>query len=169
MPVERTPQVSIETIPLGQGERDVEWQLTLNAEQFKRLYPEIKYYPLNRTETYVDPVYTESKTKVFIDRPVLVPVLVVIGPQDKLLKKYGIEEEQEAVAVFCNRVNTERGIDPTTGDRMEYYAILYEVLTVKHTDYISNTQVPLNKVVTLRQINDSPAGDRVGYLVQVDP
>jgi hypothetical protein len=173
MPIEITPQTQDNALPLGQSTRDLEYILTTNAEQFKRLYPELEFYPMNRTETYLDTTYGESKVKSFpFEKPILVPVYVIIGPQEKLLRKYGIEVSQEAVAIFNNRIDLELKIDPITGDRLKYYNITFEILHVKHTDYYSNTQVPLNKIVTLRNLNDSTVQnqtERQWYLKTVDP
>lgn len=156
-PIETTPQVNPDALPFGSAARDVEYILTVNAEQFHRIYPEIKFFPMSRnpTQTVVDPLYNEAIRKEFNKmHPILVPVFVAIQPQLKLLKKYGIEEEQDAIAVFNNRIDKELSIDPITGDRIEYQAILFEILTAKHVDYFTNTQVPLNKICTLRNLNE---------------
>jgi hypothetical protein len=151
-----TEQVSPTSLPLADGRRDLEAVLKINEEQFHKLYPILRYYPLYRQEFWLDPLYNESKTKEFhYEKPILVPILVVVNPPLTLLRRYGIEEEQEVIAITCNRVNRKAGIDPTTGDRLQYYSITYEVLTSKYTDYFLNTQVPLNKVAVLRQISES--------------
>lgn len=152
MAIETTDQISPGLVPLGTADRDLETVIELNAEQFTLLYPRLKYYSMSRNSTAVDTLYNEAIAKNFTDY-VELPIFLVMSPQLKLLKKYGIEEEQEAIAVLNVRLSNANDIDPMTGDLIEFLGIRFEILNVKLTDYFANTQVPLNKVATLRQIN----------------
>ena len=149
--IQDTPQTDFVITPIGTSQRDVEVLLKMNSEQFKLLYPPVNYRQLDRTNTVVDDLYAESVGEPVHKTPVLVPLLIIFGDQRKLLKRYGIEEEHEAACVFSNRINAELNIEPSTGDLIEYLGINYEILTVKFTDYITNTQVPLNLLATMKQ------------------
>lgn len=149
--IQDTPQTNFVITPIGTSQRDVEVLLKMNAEQFKLLYPAVNYRQLDRENTTVDDLYKESVGFPVHKTPVLVPILIIFGDQRKLLKRYGIEEEHEAACVFSNRINAELSIEPSTGDLVEYLGINYEILTVKFTDYITNTQVPLNLLATMKQ------------------
>ncbi len=149
--IEDTPQTNFVITPIGTSQRDVEVLLKMNAEQFRLLYPAVNYRKLDRTNTKVDDLYKESVGFPIHKTAILVPTLIIYGDQKKLLKRYGIEEEHEAACVFSNRVNAEVGVEPSTGDLIEYLGIDYEILTVKFTDYITNTQVPLNLIATMKQ------------------
>jgi len=150
-PIEETPQsVPTQDVPLAGGRQDLEFVITTNAEQFTYLYPALRFLPLDRTRDS-DPLYREKVKPVFLD-PVTIPTYVELQPQLKLLKRFGIEEEQEAIAVWSCRHLNQYKLDPKTGDRLQYFNILFELLTVKLTDYFLSTQVPLNKVATLKQV-----------------
>lgn len=149
--IQDTPQTNYVITPIGTSQRDVEVLLKMNAEQFRILYPPVNYRQLDRTNTVVDDLYAESVGASVHKDPVLVPILLIFGDQRKLLKRYGIEEEHEAACLFSNRINAELSIEPSTGDLVEYLGINYEILTVKFTDYITNTQVPLNLIATIKQ------------------
>lgn len=150
-PLEETEQAQREhPTPLAGGRRDLEWIIKVNAEQFWLLYPQLRFFQLDRAQGH-DPLYGEQPKARFVD-PVKVPTYIQIHPQEKLLKRFGIESEQEAFAVWSCRILNDLGLDPVTGDRVEYYGITYEVLTTKLTDAMLNTQVPINKLATLKQI-----------------
>jgi len=159
-PIESTDQVMPEGLPLGAGKKDLEHILRVNAESFKKLYPKIRYKKLDRvqTATTVHALYKESKRKVFADdtattvKSVLVPAFIVWQPQEKMLQRYGLEAHQGAIAVFCNRVNDELGIDPVTGDLVEYLGEEFEIMTVKLEDFLLNSQVALNKYAALKNL-----------------
>ena len=128
----------------------LEFIIRTNAEQFNLLYPKLRFFALDRSRGH-DPLYGEQPKARFRD-PVFVPTYVQIRPEEKMLKRFGIETEQEAICVWSCRLLNDIGIDPVTGDRVEYYGISYEVLTVKLTDAMLNTQVPINKLATLKQV-----------------
>jgi hypothetical protein len=162
--IEKTPQVGFVKVPFGTSRRDLEVFLRMNAEQFRKLYPEVKYFKLNRIKTKVDDLYQESLGDpiydgipqwdgVIVGRPIMVPGLLIPGPQMKLLKRYGIEIEHEAICVMCNRVNAEIGIEPVTGDRLEFLGTYWEVLKTEFVDLFINSQVPLNLVLSLKNAN----------------
>lgn len=160
-PVEDTEQVAPEALPFGSSKKDLEHILRVNAESFRILYPRVKYFNMDRekTQALVHPLYKESKRKVFAGdvtsqkHPVEVPVLIVWQPEEKMLQRYGLEAHQGAMAVFCNRINEELGIDPVTGDLLEFLGKRFELMTVKIEDFFLNTQVALNKIATLKQLH----------------
>lgn len=137
--------------PIGSSIRDVEVIVKMNAEKFHIMFPPISYRKLSRTETVVDELYKESVGTAVHNTAIKVPALFIFGAQTKALHGYGIEEEHNAACLFSNRVNATIGIDPSTGDLLAYLGIYYEILTVKHVDYITNTQVPLNLIATIKQ------------------
>ncbi len=135
---------------IGSGRRDLESLINLNAEQFCILYPPVDVHERVQDGAQ-DDLYQEDVRPTFKD-PIAIPTFFTINPQKKLLKSFGIEEEQEAIAVWSNRLLNTSGLDPVTGDRVEYLGILFDVITVKFDAYHLSTQVPLNKVATLRQV-----------------
>lgn len=149
--VEDTEQTQLGILPIGTSQRDTEVILRMNAEQFHVLYPKVRYYKLDRVQTKVDNLYNESIGFPKYDDPKLIPTLIMPGPQMNLLKKYGIEEEQEALAVMNARLNAESKIFPHTGDLLEWAEVQWEILTAIFNDYMTNTQVPLNLILTLKQ------------------
>jgi hypothetical protein len=151
--VEDTPQTNFAVTPIGSSQRDVEVMLRMNAESFRLLYPALLYKQLDRVETKVDPLYKEAIGDPVHKAPKSVPVLVIPDPPMKLLKKYGLETEQEAIAIMNCRLNDAAGIYPVTGDLIQYYDKWFEILTVKFEGYANNTQVPLNIILTLKNSN----------------
>ena len=150
-PLEETEQAQKEHLtPLAGSRRDLEFIIRTNAESHWLIYPALRFFALDRARGH-DPLYGEQP-KPSYNTAVLVPTYVQIQPQEKLLKRFGIQEEQEAIAVWSCRVLTDLGLDPVTGDRLEYYGTHYEVLTTKLTDVFTNTQCTINKVATLKQV-----------------
>lgn len=162
VPVESTEQVSRPgAFPLFQSEEDVEFLIETNAEHYTVMFPAIRFKALDRAASLkrMHPVYREVKVKIFAGEPgstlsvVEVPCRVIKQPQRNLLKKYGLENHEGLLAFFSNRVNERKGIDPNTGDLLEFEGIEFEIMTSKQEDFILNTQVPLNKLCTLQQHN----------------
>ncbi len=151
--VEDTPQTNFAVTPIGSSQRDVEAMLRMNAESFKLLYPDLLYRQLDRVETKVDSLYKEAIGNPVHKDPKSVPILVIPDPPQKLLKKYGLEEEVEAIAIMNCRLNDKAGIYPVTGDLIQYHDIWFEILTVKFEGYANNTQVPLNIICTIKNSN----------------
>jgi len=149
--VEDTEQTQWGILPIGTSQRDTEVILRMNAEQFRILYPRVRYYKLDRVQTKVDQLYKESIGFPEYESPKLIPTLIMPGPQLNLLKRYGIEEEQEAIAVMNARLNAQSQIFPHTGDLLEWAEVRWEILTAVFHDYMTNTQVPLNLILTLKQ------------------
>jgi hypothetical protein len=152
-PYENTEQSQFGFLPLGHAKQDIEVQLKLNAEAFRLTCPEVRYIRLDRETTVVDSLYKEYVGGPKWAEPVLVPVVFQHNPAKNLLKKIGIEEEQDGIATFCVRICDELGIKPTTGDRIEYLDVPFEILSVKYIDYLQGSQVPLNLVATLKNSN----------------
>ena len=115
-------------------------------------FPTIKYFPLS-TDVPSDSLYSETIEKTF-GASVDVPAYFRTDPSTKILARYGIESWQPAIAVMDNITLSRLQIDPKPGDRIEYFGMLYEVLTVKYTDYWVNTQYPLSRVLTLKNLNE---------------
>lgn len=149
--VEDTEQTQWGIVPIGTSQRDTEVILRMNAEQFRLLYPRVRYFKMDRVNTKVDPLYNESIGFPKYNDPILIPALIMPGPQMNLLKRYGIEEEQEAICVTNARLNAQANVYPHMGDLIEWAEVRWEILTVVFGDYMTNTQVPLNLVLTLKQ------------------
>jgi hypothetical protein len=156
-----TDQASPTILPIGTTKKAVAFAIRVNEEQYRKIYPEVNFYKLNRVETVVDDLYKEAVGDAVYDglkqtdgttvgAVEKIPALIQQGPQMKLLKRYGIEEEQEAIAVFAASMLHKRGIEVHTGDRIEFLAITWEVIKPEFTDYFANSQVPLNLVCTLK-------------------
>lgn len=152
--IEDTPQTGFVVSPIGSSQRDVEAILSMNAESFRFLYPTIRFKQFDGSDTVKDPLYGEVVGAVIYREPIQIPALVIPDPPMKLLKKYGLEVEQEAIAIMNCRLNEKAKVFPVERDRMEYYGIWWEILTVKYQDYFTNTQIPLNQLLTLKQANE---------------
>lgn len=151
-PIEETDQSQYNIIPLGGSRRDLEFVIKTNYEQFVKIYPTVKVTKINRTESRPDSLYKELIYKTFDEYSYDLNIYFVFEPPLKLLKKFGIEEEHDALAVMSNRQLNNFKISLTTGDLIQYLGVDYEILTVKLVDYFGNTQVPLNTLATVRQL-----------------
>lgn len=151
--VEDTPQTNFAVTPIGSSQRDVEVMLRMNAESFRLLYPPLLYRAFDREETKMDPLYKETIGNPIHKDPKSVPILVIPEPERKLLKKYGLEEEVEAIAIMNCRLNDLAGIVPVTHDLIQYHERWFEILTVKFEGYVNNTQVPMNIICTMKNSN----------------
>ena len=115
-------------------------------------FPNIDYYVLN-TDQPTDSLYNETLAKQFAG-PFSVPAYFRADPSTKILARYGIESWQPAIAVFDNVTLSRMQVDPKPGDRVKYFDILYEVLTVKFTDYWINSQYPMSRVITMKNLEE---------------
>ena len=153
----------------------------LDRESFIRSYPTLAYYELDKSATIVDPLYRETRNPSY-KVSIAIPILVQLEPPKRLLKKFGIEAEQEAIALISQGWLERHAptLQVKTGDRIGYYDVPYvgsypqpsglpdahvvhepiarvpdfsfEVLTAKWCDYFANTQIPLHKVLTLKNL-----------------
>ena len=160
---------------------EVDLAKDLDRESFIRLYPSLLYYELDKTSTVVDTLYRETRQPVY-KAPVPCPIYVVPEPPKKLLKRFGLEVEQEGLALVSAGWLERHAPDlqMKTGDRIGYYNNEYtgsfnrpggqsdkivvhepeprvpnfswEILTTKWGDYWGNTQIPLHKVLTLKNL-----------------
>lgn len=166
---EDVEQVDWTAMPIGASKEDLETELALNEELFSSTFPRVKYFAWRRDLTEKDELYgewvggpvhdgievTDQNTgapKTFGDY-LLVPVKIDFGTQRHLLKTYGIEMEHlEAVAVFCNRISSQLGITPKTGDLIEFLGVSYEILTSKPLDFFLSSQVALNTACAIKPL-----------------
>lgn len=137
--------------PLGKEIPDLATVRDFVQEFSERSFPTIKYKVLS-TDVPVDELYRETLVK---DWPTEVdmPIYFRVNPSERVLARFGIESVQDAIAVIDNATLVLHGIDPKVGDRISYFGITYEVLTIKHTDYWINSQYPISRVLTLKNIN----------------
>jgi hypothetical protein len=169
------------TALVGQQVTEVNLIKDLDRESFIRLYPPLAYYELDKVATPVDTLYRETQAPVY-KTPVAIPIFITLEPPKRLLKRYGLEAEQEAIGLVS--AGWLERHDPTlqmkTGDRIAYYDqpytgsfpnpsglpdttvtheatarvpnFMFEVLTAKWCDYFTNTQIPLHKILTLKNL-----------------
>jgi len=159
---DRTAQVHDVNLPMGASSVDVELAIRLHAERIQILCPAIRYFRLDKDRTKVDPDYDDSSkpawdglpdptTGKVVGRAILVPVEVHFDPPQKLLRRYGIEIQHQALLVMSCRILDELKVEPKTGDRWELLGTFYEANTVKFVDYILQTQIPLSCIATVEQ------------------
>jgi hypothetical protein len=155
----------------------------LDRESFIRLYPELLYYELDRDTTVVDELYGETREPQF-KVAIPIPIYIRIDPPANLLKRYGIEGEHFAIGLVSNGWLEKNAptLGIATGDRLGYYDQPFtgtfdrpgglppgqvthestpatpnfhlEVLTSKACDYFGNTQVPIHRVLTLKNLRN---------------
>lgn len=153
----------------------------LDRESFIRLYPPLAYFELDKAATVVDTLYRETRAPSYRP-PIPVPIYITLEPPKRFLKKYGLEAEQEAVGLVSAGWLERHApnLQVKTGDRIGYYDQPYvgdvpmsggrpdrvvthetvarvpnfsfEVLTAKWCDYFGNTQIPLHKILTLKNL-----------------
>jgi len=143
---------------IGTLPSDAQLYLDLDREQFIHMYPPLPYRQLDRTNTVVDGLYGEAGTPVFIS-PVQMPVLVMLEPPKKLLRRWGVENVQDGIALLSEgwmANHAPSGFRVTPGDRIDYFdggsTFSLELVTVKFVDYFGNTQIPLHRVCTLKNL-----------------
>lgn len=153
----------------------------LDRESFIRLYPPLAYFELDKGATVVDTLYRETRAPVY-KTPIPIPIFVKLDPPKRFLKRFGVESEQEAVALVSAGWLERHAValQMKTGDRIGYYdqpyvggvpmsggrpdAVVthekearqpnfsFEVLAAKWCDYFGNTQIPLHKILTLKNL-----------------
>lgn len=167
--------------PIAVQVEEVELTKELDREAFIRHHPQVSYYELDRVTTPQDDLYGEVAVAghALYKVPILIPLLLQFEPPKQMLKKFGIEGEQDAIAVMSNSwiEKFAPALRPSPGDRISYFNqnftgsfsqvgglpdgtvthladanMMFEVLTVKHTDYFGSTQIPLHRVLTLKNL-----------------
>lgn len=153
----------------------------LDAEAYIRQYKPLWFFELDLDLTPVDPLYRETRRPTF-KSPVPIPIFIKIDPPISFLKKYGLEDEQDAIAMFSIGWldKYHNAYAPKTGDRIGYYDEAYttaylrtggkppqdvtkesaprvpnfswEILTGKFGDFFGNTQIPLHIISTLKNL-----------------
>ena len=153
----------------------------LDRESFIRNYPPLAYFSLDKKATQIDRLYRETRNPSY-RAPVLIPIFIQLEPPKRLLKKYGLEVEQEAIGLISQGWLDRHAQDltPKTGDRIGYFDRPYaddvsqpnglsdnvvihelqprtpnfsfEVLTVKFCDLFGNSQRPLHLITTLKNL-----------------
>lgn len=169
----------IATVGLSVDEINLTKQL--DSESFMRLYPPLMFWELDLVATPRHALYRETRDPVY-KTPIPIPIYVKIDPPISYLKKYGLEDEQDAIAMFSlgwldKYLN---GYAPKTGDRIGYYDQAYttayiqsggrpdkqvtqeaiartpnfswEILTGKFGDFWGNSQIPLHLISTLKNL-----------------
>ena len=169
-----TAQVAVQVV-------EVDLVKDLDRESFIRLYPPLAYFELDKSATVIDTLYRETRAPVY-NSPVSIPIFVKLDPPKRLLKRFGVEAEQEAIGLVSAGWLERHApaLQRKTGDRIGYYDQLYvgdvpmsggrpdavvthertarqpnysfEVLTAKWCDYFGNTQIPLHKILTLKNL-----------------
>jgi len=153
----------------------------LDRESFIRQYPPLAFFELDRNQTVVHTLYRETRNPVY-KSPIAIPIFVQLNPPKRLLKRFGIETVHDAIALVSAGWLERHAVtlQISTGDRIGYYDQAYtgsvpmpggapdtvvthepvdrvpnfsfEVLTAKWTDYFGNTQIPLHKLLTLKNL-----------------
>jgi hypothetical protein len=147
------------------GEYQPEITLTMENDQesFDRMFPPIAYYVLDKrittrsvSETFYGEEVDEQGALTEVP-PLMIPIEIKISPPLQYLRKFGIEELQDAIALLsigwlqANLPN----FNPKIGDRILYHQIEFRVETVKFSDYFANEQVPIHYLLTLDNMSES--------------
>jgi hypothetical protein len=170
-----------QTARVGQAVVEVDLEKDLDRESFIRQYPPLAYFELDKTATQIHPLYRETRQPVFKD-PIPIPAFIQLQPPKRMLKRFGVEAEQEAIGLLSAGWLERHApsLQVKTGDRIGYYDQPYtgsftspggrpdtvvahetsartpnfsfEVLTAKWCDYFTNTQIPLHKILTLKNL-----------------
>lgn len=146
---------------IGTQQSEYDLTLSLDAESFIHHYPPLLYHPVDFTNTVVDNLYNESSGEIIYTDPILIPILIQLNPQRRLLRKFGVETEQDAIGLLSQGwlAKYQPTLNICVGDRIEYFdggtTFTLEVLTTKFTDYFGNTQVALHRLVTLKNLNQT--------------
>lgn len=166
---------------VGLSVEEVNLAKQLDCESFLRLYKLLLFYELDLVQTPIHSLYRETRAPVF-KTPIPIPIFIRVDPPTSFLKKYGIEDEQDAIGMFSLGWLDKylSGYAPKTGDRIGYYDQEYstayvrsggrpdqvvtqesiarvpnfswEILTGKFGDFWGNTQIPLHLVCTLKNL-----------------
>lgn len=141
------------------GEYAPEIALTMenDRESFDRMFPAIAYYVLDKkltTRSVSDTFYgEESDEQAALNEvpPLMIPIELKIDPPLQYLRKFGIEDIQDAIALLSiGWLNANLpSFSPKIGDRILYHQIEFRVETAKFTDYFANEQVPIHYLLTL--------------------
>lgn len=170
-----------QTALVGQQQSEVDIAKDLDRESFIRHYPPLLFYSLNKQATITDKLYRETRSPVFLSA-IPIPIFIQPNPPKRMLKRFGVETEQDAIGLvsagWLERHVTSLQIK--TGDRIGYYDQSYnatvprpnglsaatvvhepsarvpnysfEILSTKWTDYFTNTQIPLHKLLILKNL-----------------
>ena len=166
---------------VGLSVEEINLTKQLDAESFIRSYPPLMFWELDLEQTVIHPLYRETRTPVY-KTPIPIPIYIKINPPQSLLKKYNLEDEHDAIALFSIGWLDKyfNGYAPKTGDRIGYFDQEYttaylrtggkpdqpvtkegtprtpnfswEILTGKFDDYWGNSQIPLHVISTLKNI-----------------
>jgi hypothetical protein len=170
----------------------------LDRESFIRNYPPLAYFSLDKKATQIDPLYRETRNPSY-KAPVLIPIFIQLEPSKRLLKKFGLEVEQEAIGLLSQGWldRHAKELKVKTGDRIGYFDRPYvddvsqpsgisdeviihelqprtpnfsfEVLTVKFCDYWASSQRPIHIITTLKNLRAPGKPDRDISLKKSNP
>jgi hypothetical protein len=146
------------------GEDGTEIALTMENDQesFDRMFPPLPYYVLDKqltTRTQAETFYGEEDNEqaaLTEVAPLMIPIEIKISPPLQYLRKFGIEDLQDAIALLSiGWLNANLPtFHPKIGDRILYHQIEFRVETVKFTDYFANEQVPIHYLLTLDNMSE---------------
>lgn len=153
----------------------------LDRESFIRNYPPLAYFELDKKATVIDPLYRETRSPAY-KQPISIPIFIMLEPSKRLLKRFGLEVEQQAIGLVSQGWLDRHApsLQIKAGDRIGYFDSMYvdnfpspqgladasvvhepqsrtpnfsfEVLTSKWCDYFANTQSPIHKILTLKNL-----------------
>ncbi len=129
----------------------------------------------------MDTLYRETSAPAY-KQPVGIPIFIMLEPPKRMLKRFGLEAEHQAIGLVSQGWLDRHApsLQMKTGDRIAYYASPYvddvsrpsglpdtvvtheatprtpnfsfEVLTAKWCDYFANTQIPIHKILSLKNL-----------------
>lgn len=120
-----------------------------DAEFFLTRYTPVNFYPLSMTTGKIDEFYMENLDKK-VTPPIALHARVIINPPLQLLMTYGIEVQQQCLAVLSRHLCEVVGYTPKLGDRLEFADDVigrqFRIDTVKPDDFFGNTGYNLHWV-----------------------
>lgn len=160
---------------------EIDLAMQLDSESFIRLYPSVDFRELDMDQSVVDTLYRETRQPSY-KSSVMIPVYFKIEPPKNLLKRFGVEDEHDAVAMMSLGwlQKYQPDLRVKTGDRIGYYDQAYtetsirphnlpnkevvrepvahvpnmqfEILNVYYGDYWGNSQRPLHLLCSLKNL-----------------
>lgn len=155
--------------------------MQLDCESFIRLYPPVDFRELDFNTSVIDTLYRETRSPSY-KSSVMIPAYFKVSPPKNLLKRFGVEDEHDAVAMLSLGwlQKYQPDLRVKTGDRIGYYDQSYtessirphnlpnkdvvrepvahvpnmqfEILNVYYGDYWGNSQRPLHLMCSLKNL-----------------
>jgi hypothetical protein len=128
---------------------DLQYLLWIDKTEFEETYPTRTFRKPQRDVIEKSNIYGDPNPDWKWQDPVEIQCIVKAESSEKTLEKYGVETRQPVTILFSLELLREmrrlgKGYKPESGDRLLFRGGSYEVMFVKATDYLENTEIPLH-------------------------